>query len=269
MKRGVKAEALLALLAVRHSRDLFIPECKNGPTVGGGHRRLDAWAMRRSWAHPLYSGYEVKVSRSDFLGDEKWAEYLPLCHQLWFVCPYGLITPEEIPDQVGLLWAAKTGTRLYTKRKAARREIAEPVELLLYILMTRVRPLRDNEWGPESQAPIDYWRAWLATKEEKREVGHNVSASIRKILKKRVWEQETENRRLQAELEQVQELRDQLERLNLLHTIRGWHRDDEVRQRVRAALAGAAAEIPGAIDRLVAAATDVRKALEASSEEAT
>ena len=80
----VLARQIVDLLDVRHGRDVFVPECKGGPTWGGGHRRLDAWAMRRSYTKPCVWGYEIKISRSDFFADEKWPGYLPFCNQFYF-----------------------------------------------------------------------------------------------------------------------------------------------------------------------------------------
>jgi hypothetical protein len=41
------------LLRVKHSEDLYIPECKNGPTQSVGRRALgimDAWVLVRTWS---------------------------------------------------------------------------------------------------------------------------------------------------------------------------------------------------------------------------
>jgi hypothetical protein len=48
--------------------------------------------------------FEIKVSRSDFLQDNKWTEYSQFCSSLTMVCPEGLIQPEEIEKPFGLLW---------------------------------------------------------------------------------------------------------------------------------------------------------------------
>ena len=55
----------------------------------------------RTW---IFRGYEIKMSRSDFLHDEKWTSYLPNFHYFWFAIPEpGIVLPEELPDDVGLL----------------------------------------------------------------------------------------------------------------------------------------------------------------------
>jgi len=72
-KRGklvvdLSSDDLLRLIADRHAEDVFVPQCKDGPTQGYGPklRVLDAWAMRKSWSQWSTVGYEIKVSRDDF-----------------------------------------------------------------------------------------------------------------------------------------------------------------------------------------------------------
>lgn len=167
---------VIKLLAVKHSDDVFVTECKDGPTQWGSHRRMDAWVMNRSWSRACVTGYEVKVSRRDFLGDKKWPDYLDLCNELYFVCPHGLITVEECPPDAGLMWVAKTGTRIYTKKKAPYRQVTIPESVWRYILMCRVR-VRDELAEPVDKA--ERWRQWLERKKENRELGYNVSRAIR------------------------------------------------------------------------------------------
>ena len=149
--------------------------------------------MNRSWTSLTFTGYEVKTSRADFLGDQKWPDYLPLCHRLYFVCPYGLIQADEVPDQAGVLWASKGGTRLYTKRHAPRREIDPPVDLLLYVLMCRATLQSYGERETEQNAA--FWRRWLEEKEEKRRLGYEVSKGVRA----KVTQMETDLQRAKAE----------------------------------------------------------------------
>jgi len=48
-------------------------------------------------------GFEVKVSRSDFVGDGKWQAYLHNFNFFYFVTPPGLIKPSELPPEIFLL----------------------------------------------------------------------------------------------------------------------------------------------------------------------
>lgn len=170
------SDKILALLAERHSKDVFVPECKDGPTHYGQHRRMDAWVMPRSWSKPWVTAYEIKWSRSDFLRDDKWPRYLECCHQLYFAAPRKLIDPSELPAEVGLVEMASTGTRLLIKKKAPlRTEQVIPEDVWRYVLMCRATI------GPESedQSSADRWRAWLKRKRENHELGWEVRGRIR------------------------------------------------------------------------------------------
>ncbi len=139
------AKTILQTLRNRHRKDVFIPECKTGPTIDNlALRRMDAWVMRRSYTRFATIAYEIKVSRSDFLADTKWREYLPYCHELYFVCPWGMIEPQEIDDAAGLCWVSKNGRRIYTKKRVEQRDIEIPAEMLIHIVMSRTVVMR--EW---------------------------------------------------------------------------------------------------------------------------
>lgn len=180
----VRAVEVLALLAERHLGDVFVPECKSGPTHGAQHVRLDAWAMRRSWSKPSTFGYEIKVSRSDFLRDDKWHSYLGLCSDFYFVTAHGICTLSEIPEPAGWIEVSKTESRLFTRKKAPTRyNVAIPEDLFRYVLMCRSRISRhdlDERRGPTNG--LDYWRTWLAERSEKKTVGGRVSRALREAL---------------------------------------------------------------------------------------
>lgn len=173
------SQQLLDALADRHAKDLFVPECKMGESWGGGSRRLDAWAMPRSWSPLTFIGYEIKTSRSDFLQDRKWEVYLPVVHEFYFVVPAKLVDPKELPDNVGLLWSH--GSRLVAKRKAVR---AKPdakalVSLMSYVLMSRCHSITDNMWGVGK--PTDkreQWAKWLVEEDGKHWLGSMVSRRL-------------------------------------------------------------------------------------------
>lgn len=171
----------MTALRARHADDVFIEECKNGPTWTGKHRRLDGWAMLKTWSPVTMIGYEVKVSRSDFVGDGKWPEYLPLCHQLYFVCAKGVAKSEELPAEVGLMELA--GTRLVTRKKAPYRTIELPAKLLVYVLMSRLDAVRcERVTVAGRSATLDYWRKWLDTCREAKDIGWSVSRRVRELV---------------------------------------------------------------------------------------
>lgn len=189
-------------LRSRHSNDLIVPECKDGPTHGASHLRLDYWVLRRSWVRPAMIGYEVKSGRADWLADNKWRNYLPLCNELWFIAPdKSAIKEAELPENVGLLRLA--GSRLVTVRRAAWREIECPEALLTYVLMCRTRIKGEHVEAPEErrEAATDRWRTWLAKEEERRDIGWNVSKALRERYDREVKEVREQNEKMRSRIE--------------------------------------------------------------------
>jgi len=208
---SMTAQQLLELLREKHSKDVFVPECKDGPTTTAQHTRLDAWVMPRSWRHPATTGYEIKVSRRDFLADTKWPAYLDLCHCFYFVAAPGVIQLNEVPEQAGLLVASSTGTKLFTKKKAPMREVQIPEDLWRYVLMCRARITREHE--PE--APVDWWRRWLAERDDRATVGRASSRRLARLVRERIDKVESENARLGRENERLQEVKRVLSSMGL------------------------------------------------------
>ncbi|MCK5604722.1 MmcB family DNA repair protein [Candidatus Pacearchaeota archaeon] len=208
----MSSDKILNLLLQKYSEDLCVPECKTGSSWGittGAVRLLDLWVMKKSWAKPWTIGYEIKHSRSDFLHDNKWSEYLDYCTDFYFVAPPGVIQPEELPGQVGLLVTSKNHTRLYTKRKAVHRDIEVPESIYRYILMWRVKIIK-GEVGQSKQA---YWQNWLAERDEKKQLGWNVSKKIKEIVKQRIDKVGSENARLRDENEDLTEIKNLVKEL--------------------------------------------------------
>ena len=194
------ADDIIKLLAEKHKDDVFIDQCKTGPSQSG-LSIFDAWAMVKSWAHPCAYGYEVKISRNDFLRDNKWAAYLNYCNQMYFVCPTDLIKPEELPSEVGLLWVSKNGTRLFCKRKAAHRDIVIPNEIYQYILMARAKIQRE---GYNDNSTKQYWQRWLLSRNESRDLGYSVSKAIREKYESDVVTVQKQNQILAEKIERLE-----------------------------------------------------------------
>lgn len=66
-------------------------------------RRIDMLSL--DYMAREVKGYEIKVSRGDFKSDKKWTEYLAFCNQFYFVCPKGMIKLDELPPEIGLIYA--------------------------------------------------------------------------------------------------------------------------------------------------------------------
>jgi len=218
---AVSASDILQLLAIKHANAVFVPECKDGPTHGASHLRMDAWVMSKSWANPCVTAYEIKVSRSDYIRDEKMQQYLCYCNRLFLVTPTGLIQPEELNDTpYGLMWASKNGTKIYTKRKAPYRSVEIPEDVYRYVLMCRAKI--DPEYRQEDAA--EYWVKWLADRRSKTELGYRVGRHVAE----RVARVEVENERYRAENKALRTVKDFCEEHNV--ALHGWNLDGRLKE---------------------------------------
>ena len=210
----VAAHTVLNALSARHTKDIFVPECKTGRTWGGTMFKLDAWACRRSYTKPNTFGYEIKVHRGDFLQDDKWHVYLDYCNEFYFACPKGVIEPDELPKEAGLLYISSTGTRLYTKKKAPRRTVETPEDLYRYILFSRATIGRERD---ETRVfnNVEYWKNWLKQKNEKKDLGYRVSRGIRELVAEKVDKVECEMRILKNQHSRYESVIKLLERLGI------------------------------------------------------
>lgn len=197
----VRAEDILLELARKHSADFFMTEVKNGPSGwSGSNVRMDAVAIAKSWTHPCIYGYEIKVSRQDFLNDKKWPIYKEQTHSFSFVCPKGLIDPKELGEGVGLIYYSEQSGRLYTRKKATYRECEMNAGMLLYIIMHRL----DSDRYPFFSSKKEYLEAYLQDQIDKKQLGWNVSSKLAQDVQSLA----TENKRLEREIGILEEKND-------------------------------------------------------------
>lgn len=206
------AEDISELLRVKHSKDVYVPECNTG-SAWAGCRRMDAWVMPRSWAKFATIGYEIKVERSDFTRDQKWIEYLDYCHKFYFVCPGGLIKAHELPKEVGLIWVSANGKRLHTKSKASLRD-PDPnkiVDIMAYILMSRTESTDPNQQPPETKADrVTQYRELIEEANARENLASFVNEHIHEAYKK-MEDRVREAERLESNAETLREkLKEQL-----------------------------------------------------------
>jgi hypothetical protein len=257
----LRASEVIDLLAAKHEKDLFVPECKDGPTWQGAPLRLDAWAMRRSWANPCMFGYEVKVSRADWLGDKKMQLYAAYCNQLYVVAPQGVVKPEEVPEGAGLLLVNSGGTGLLTKKKAPYREIKPPTDLMTYILMSRAVVARRGHYSTEIGDRAACWRSWLAEREEAREIGHMASAALRAKYEREVEQVRRENKRLKEDCETLAEVKAALDGLGVRYG--KWNDPKESARRAAEALSAVPSDLLRSLKFLERNLSDTVSTLEA------
>ncbi|WP_212590776.1 MmcB family DNA repair protein [Virgibacillus chiguensis] len=171
----VKAHEIKHALAEKHKSDFFLTEVKNGPThISNDLYIMDGLAIKKSWVNPLITGYEIKVSRNDFLQDEKWTAYKHYCHRLDFVVPSGLIKPDELPEDIGLIYYNPEKRTLNTRRKGKIFNIEMPYEMLYYIIMNRL----DNIQHPFFTSKREYFEEYVVDKVNSRQLGQKVSSKL-------------------------------------------------------------------------------------------
>lgn len=188
----MNAAVINRALVKRHARDVYVDECNLG-SAHRGARRADAWVLRTTWSPLTSIVYEIKVTRADFLNDQKWPLYRDYCHELYFACPWGLIDKQELPENVGLLYVEKGG-RAICKRKAVRNE-PDPerlLQVLAYVAMSRSTIVANmfqvgsdpNKDPHEARVErIAKWRQWAETKRDGFQVGLKVRGRIGETLR--------------------------------------------------------------------------------------
>lgn len=182
------AREMKEAIAKRHREDLFFTEVKDGPTqIVNHHSKIDALAMKISWTNFTITGYEVKVSRSDFLRDEKWRAYLPMCNQLYFAVAPGVCDPAEVPEVCGVV-AVNSKGGLRTIRKAPWRDIEPPVEMFMYLMFTYIGPFyrRDAETPRVERLlredRLELFRKYLDDKADTKEIGRHVGGKLNREI---------------------------------------------------------------------------------------
>lgn len=93
--------------------------CLTEVELGRSGRRADFWTA--TIGLQMATCYEVKVSLSDFKRDKKWHFYLPYCIRFYFACPTGLLYPDQIPAEAGLVWIDSKGGVTIQKNAPHRR----------------------------------------------------------------------------------------------------------------------------------------------------
>lgn len=187
------------LLSLKHGEDFFACEVKTGPSYGEGLGIIDAWAMKKSWAHPQITGYEIKISRQDFLKDDKWRKYLDYCNVFYFVCPKDIIKPGELPDGIGLMNVSK-GLRIV--RKAAYRDIKIHENIFRYILMNKI----ESDRYPFHDSKLSYWQDYIAGKKTSKDLSYLVNSKLIREINE--LKQDTVSSSHIKELEKIEKLLD-------------------------------------------------------------
>lgn len=97
--------------------------------------------------------HEIKVSRADLLADlkrpDKGRAYRAVASQCWYVVREGLCTEDELPPEVGLMWACGPAMeRLEVLRPAPRRPMTPGFALWMSLARANAEPPDDDDPQP-------------------------------------------------------------------------------------------------------------------------
>lgn len=85
----------------------------------------------------------------------------------------------ELPNDIGLMYYNPTTRVLTTKKKAIHRKIEINGDMMLYIIMNRL----DSDRLPFYSSKVEYWKDWLASKIDNRELGYHVQGKLIEQIK--------------------------------------------------------------------------------------
>lgn len=180
-QRITSKDIKIALKLMHSNRQTyFITECKTCSSYFPDPQGLlifDGLAITKSYTKPCIVGYEIKVSRSDFLQDNKWHLYLQYCNEFFFVVPKGLIKKDELPDNVGLIYYDPNAKReLNTVKKSLYRQIEEPVGVYKYIIYSRL----EEDRIPFYEDRANYAKDYLEDVAYKKCIGEKLGSKLAK-----------------------------------------------------------------------------------------
>jgi hypothetical protein len=200
----VRADQIAHKLEQLHRVDAFFTQVKNGPTFTSNNLLiLDAVALKKSWSKPCITGYEIKVDRGDFIRDEKWPYYLQYCNKFYFACPTGLIDPDELSKDIGLIYYNPEKQCISTKRKALMKTIDLPTDMFYYIIMNQIGSDKHPFFGSRRE----FFEALVQDKEDCRMLAryvHKKTGDKIREAEKRTEEAERKAVRLERQAEEYE-----------------------------------------------------------------
>ena len=192
-KRVTSTDIKIALSKLHSTKSTyFLTECKTCSTYfpdPQGLLKFDGLAITKSYTKPNIIGYEIKISRNDFKQDNKWHLYLQYCNEFYFVVPTGLVTKDELPDNVGLIYYNADTEALRTVKKAQYRLIDKPVGVYEYIIFSRL----EEDRLPFYNDRKEYCKDYLEDKINRKYIGDRLGTKMAMDLQqahKRLYEVE-------------------------------------------------------------------------------
>jgi hypothetical protein len=151
-------KALKAHYAARCDGSVYIEEFRAGTGYSpGSERYLDAWVMGTFPSSGLVkTAIEIKVSRSDFTRELrkpiKRDSALRISNVFYFAAPKGLISPAELPVEVGLIEVDEAGF-VSVAEEAPYRECERASWVFVASLARRAQSKAARSSSPQSGSP--------------------------------------------------------------------------------------------------------------------
>lgn len=124
-----------------NSQYFFMTQVKNWPTFSAEKLLILDWvAIKKSWTAPRMIWFEIKVSRWDFLQDQKRVYYQQYVNDFFFVCPEWLIKKDELPDNVGLMYVTEKWIKTVKRSKFMPNTPSN--DMLMYIIHNKIESTR-------------------------------------------------------------------------------------------------------------------------------
>ena len=156
----------------------FMTQVKNGATFSSSDLLiLDGVAVSKSWVKQRIVGYEIKVSRWDFLQDKKRPYYMQYVNDFYFICPADMIKKEEMAENVWLKYVYEDGS-IKTIKKAKFMNNPPCVDMLWYIIMSK---LTSEVWRRGYRGDIE---KFIEEKWSARDLGRRFSSKLINKLQK-------------------------------------------------------------------------------------
>lgn len=206
--------------------------------------RLDGVALEVNWRGDTWiSGFEVKVSRGDFLRDAKYLCYKNYVDDLTLVCPARMIDRSEVPEPVGLMYYDPSKRTLRYRRKPdpSHGDTRQVEHRLLKKLAASERPDRYGHYETAAE--------YVAQREAMKGIGRALGTKMALRLQQLEQLQEpTEARRIQAQSKAVERVCDILSRHG--YQISRWTRTEDLETRLKELDEALSSVVPtGKVDR--------------------
>jgi len=193
----------LLMKRAESQRHIFFDEVTDyGRSVLGHQSRIDAIAIKPAYSKIQIWGYEIKVSRQDFVQDEKWHQYLEMCNNLYFVCPHGVIKKDEVPADAGLIYVHKNGTGMRTVKKAPYRTVTYRPVYFLGMILNKLGLMDKSEFTREER--IARVKRSMELEQDALTIGRMLRSSLAHELSATRERQE----RIEKKIKELEDVRD-------------------------------------------------------------